>query len=173
VSFFRCCLHQQQDNLVTSYTKLASQDIPKMTANESDNIIKEVKSVSGELTRYSEEAQLDSFLSYYDNSPAFLHVSSDGKMRNYEEFKKICSDYYTSLNQQKVFTIKEKFNVIDTSHVIVGWTGNIMAEFKNGDTMIMNNYSITNVFKMIGAKWKIIHSHESSLPPEINKSKAE
>jgi len=26
---------------------------------------------------------------------------------------------------------------------------------------------------MIGAKWKIIHSHESSLPPEINKSKAE
>lgn len=173
MSFFRCRLHQQPDNLVTSYTKIASQDIPKMTANESDNIIKEVRTASDELTKYSEEAQLNSFLSYYDNSPAFLHVSSDGKMRNYEEFKNVCGDYYTSLKQQKVLTIKEKFNVIDTSLVIAGWTGNITAEFKNGDTMIMNNYSITNVFKIIEGKWKIIHSHESSLPPEINKSKAE
>jgi SnoaL-like domain len=142
-----------------------------MNANESDHIIKEVKKVFDKITKYSEEAQLDSFLSCYDNSPTFLHFSGDGKMRNYEELKKICGEYYTSLKQQKLSTITEKFNVIDTKLVIVGWTGNILAQFKNGDTTIMNNYAVTNVFKKIDGKWRVIHSHESSLPPEIQKSK--
>jgi len=142
-----------------------------MTANESEHIIKEVKTVFDELSKYSEEAQLNPFLSCYDNSPVFLHFSGDGKMRNYEEFKKICGEYYTTLKQQKLSTITEKFNVIDTNLVIVGWTGNIIAQFKNGDIMNMNNYSVTNVFKKVDGGWKIIHSHESSLPPEIKKSK--
>jgi len=142
-----------------------------MTARESDNIIKEVKTAFDELVKYSEQAQLNLFLSYYHNSPAFLHFSSDGKMRNYEEFKKICSEYYISINQQKLSTIAEKFNVVDTNLVIVGWTGNIIAHFKNGDTMIMNDYSVTNVFKRMEGGWRIAHSHESSLPPEIIKSK--
>src|SRR6266496_3041801 len=134
-----------------------------MTEAES-HILKEVKTVFDKMTRYSEEAQLDSFLSCYHNSPGFLHFSGDGKMRNYEELKKICTEYYTTLKQQKLSTITEKFNVIDTNLVIVGWTGNIIAQFGNGDTMMMNNYSVTNVFKKIDDKWKIIHSHESSLP---------
>lgn len=144
----------------------------KMSEAESDHIIKEVKNVFDEITKYSERAQLDSFLICYDNSTTFLHFSADGKMRNYEELKKICSEYYTSLKQQKLSTITEKFNVINTNLVIVSWTGNIIAEFKNGDRMIMNNYSVTSVFKKIDGKWKIIHSHESSLPPEIRKSKS-
>jgi len=143
-----------------------------MTANESGNIIKVVKNLSDELAKYSEKAQVDSFLSYYDNSPTFLHISGDGKMRNYEEFKRICSEYYASLKQQKLIAITEKFNVVETDLVITGWTGNITAQFKNGDLMILNNYSITNVFKTIDGKWKIIHSHESYLPPEIERSKS-
>jgi hypothetical protein len=51
----------------------------------------------------------------------------------------------------------------------MGWTGNIVAQFKNGDVMTMNNYAITGVYKKSDAKWKIIHTHESSLPPEIIK----
>ena len=138
-----------------------------MAKIESADIIKEVKSVFDTFGKYSEEAQLDSILSCYDDSADFIHFSADGKMRNYEELKKICTEYYISLKQQKLSTITEKYNVIDTNHVIAGWTGNIIAQFKNGDGMNMNNYSITNVFKKIEGKWKIIHSHESSLPPEI------
>jgi ketosteroid isomerase-like protein len=140
-----------------------------MTEAERGYIIKDIKSVSDKITQYSEGAQLDSFLSCYDNSPAFLHFSSDGKMRNYAEFKKICTEYYNSLKEQKVVTIREQFLVIDTSLVIVGWSGDIIAQFSNGDTLKMNNYSITSVFKKIDRKWKVIHSHESALPPEIIK----
>ncbi len=140
-----------------------------MTKAESDHIIKEVKGVFDKMAKYSEEAQSDSFLSYYDNAPTFLHFSGDGKMRNYAAFKKICGEYYTSLKQQKLSTITEKFSVIDTNLVIAGWTGNIVAQFKNGDTMIMNNYSVTYVFNNIDGNWKIIHAHESALPPEIIK----
>lgn len=144
-----------------------------MTEAESDYIVKDIKSIYEKITEYSEKSQVDSFLSYYNNSSTFLHFSSDGKMRNYEEFKKICTEYYNALKEQKITTIQKKIHVIDTHLAVVGWTGNIIALFKNGDTMRMNNYSVTSVFKKIDGKWKIIHSHESSLPPEIIKKDKE
>jgi hypothetical protein len=140
-----------------------------MNKADSDQIEKELRFVSDKMAKYSEEAQLDSFLNYYDSSDTFLHFSIDGTMSNYEEFKNICTEYYTSLKQQKISTVNEKFNIIDANYVISGWRGNIIAKLKNGETMIMNNYSITNVFKKLDGKWKIIHSHESALPPEIIK----
>jgi ketosteroid isomerase-like protein len=142
-----------------------------MTEAGSEQIIKEVKNIVEKMTGYSQKAQLDSFLSCYAHYPGFLHFSSDGKMRNYEEFKKICTGYYSSLKEQDVVTTREKFHVLDINLVISGWTGNIIARLKNGDTMNMYNYSITNVFKKIDGKWKVIHSHESALPPEIIKKK--
>lgn len=119
------------------------------------------------MTGYSEQAQLNSFLDYYLNSSSFLHISADGKMRNYDEYKLVCTQYYTSLAHQEIATISEKINVIDKNIAVTGWTGNITAQFKNGDTMIMKNYSVSNVFNKIDGNWKIIQSHESSLPPEI------
>ena len=141
-----------------------------MTGTESDHIVKDVKSLFYKMTKFSERAQLDSYMGCYHNSPTFLHFSSDGKMRNHEEFKKVCAEYYNALKEQKILTIQEKVNVIDRDLVVLAWTGNIAAQFKNGDTMKMNNYSITNVFKKIDDQWKIIHSHESALPPEISKN---
>ena len=64
---------------------------------------------------------------------------------------------------------KGKTHVIDPNFVVLGWTGNIVAQFRNGDIMNMNNYSITSLFKKIDNKWKVIHSHESVLPPDIIK----
>jgi ketosteroid isomerase-like protein len=140
-----------------------------MTEAELHDIVKNVKGIFDKMSEYSERAQSDLFLSCYDNSPTFLHFSSDGKMRNYEEFKKICTEYYTTLKEQKIITTQEKIHMIDTNLVVLGWTGNIVAQFKNGDIMKMNNYSITSVFKKVDNKWKVIHSHESALPPEIIK----
>ena len=142
----------------------------KMKKVDTIQVAKDVKNALDRLTRYSEEAQLDLFLNGYDKSPSFLHFSSDGKMRNYDELKEICTGYYSALKEQKISTLMEKMNVVDEDLAIAGWTGNIIAQFKNGDSMIMNNYSITNVLKKIDGEWKIIHSHESALPPEIIKS---
>jgi ketosteroid isomerase-like protein len=140
-----------------------------VTETEIQDIEKNVKSVFDKMTEYSEDAELDLFLSCYDNSPTFLHFSSDGKMRNYQEFKKICIEYYDALKEQEIQTILEKIQVIDTNLAVVSWTGNIIARFKSGDIMKMNHYSISSMFKKIDSNWKIIHSHESSLPPEFIK----
>ena len=140
-----------------------------MTAAECVQIIAEVKTVFSKITEYSQKAQVDSFLSCYADSPDFLQISADGKVNNYEELKKACTEYYGSLKEQNSITLEEKFQVLDTNLVIMAWRGNIIAEFKNGDEMKMNNYSITSVFKKINGKWKVIHDHESALPPEIIK----
>jgi len=141
----------------------------KMTETETHDIVKNVKDIFDKMTEYSEGAQSDLFLSHYDNSPTFLHFSGDGKMRNYEEFKKACTEYYKGLKEQKIMTIREKIHVVDTNLAVLGWTGDIVAQLKSGDIMKMNNYSISSVFKKIDNKWKVIHSHESSLPAEIIK----
>jgi len=140
-----------------------------MTETQIQDIVKDIKRVFDKMAEYSERAQSEIFLSYYDNSPTFLHFSGDGKMRNYDEFKKTCTEYYDALKKQKITTIQEKIHVLDKNLVVIGWTGNIVAEFKGGDIMKMNNYSITNVFKKVHNRWMVIHSHESSSPPEIIK----
>ena len=142
------------------------QNAVNMSEAESQSIIREVKGISDKIIKYSEEANVDSLLSFYNNSSRFLSISSDGKMRNYDEFKKLCTEYYSGLDRQKVSTISEKFNVIDANTVIVVWEGNITAHFKNGDTWKMNNYTVTIVIRKMGGVWKIIHNHESALPPE-------
>lgn len=141
----------------------------KMTAIETAEISKDVNQAYSSISSYSQRAKLDSFLSYYANIPGFVMISSDGVMRNYEEFKNICSQYYKGLQMQTVKTTKENLQIIDSNLVLVAWTGDIIATMKNGDIMKMPNYSITSVFKKIDGKWKVIHDHESSLPPEIIK----
>ena len=141
-----------------------------MTESETSSIIHAVKAVLERMTAYSEKAQLDLLLSCYDNTPTFLHFSGDGQMRNYDELKRVCSEYYSGLKEQKVITSDLKIHVVDTNLVVLSWSGNIVAQFRNGDIMKMNNYAITYVFKKNDDKWKVIHVHESSLPPEILKN---
>ena len=141
----------------------------KVSEKNNSQIINEVKVNQEKLTEYSEKAQLDSFLSFYENSKLFTHISMDGKMRNYDEYKNICNEYYNALEHQNILTTIEKFRVIDNNLVILSWTGDITAWFKNGDTMKMKDYSITSLFERKDNKWKIIHSHESALPPQIIK----
>ncbi len=37
--------------------------------------------------------------------------------------------------------------------------------------MKMKNYAVTSIFGKLNNEWKVIHSHESALPPEIVKKK--
>jgi predicted transposase YbfD/YdcC len=149
------------------------EDNMKITEDKITQIKKEIKTIANKITEHSEKAQLDSFLSYYENSKGFTHISMDGKIRNYNEFRKICTEYYSQLKSQEVKTIQEQFQVINQTLVIASWNGDIVAQFKNNDVMNMKNYSITYIYEKIDDNWKIIHSHESSLPPEIIKSKSQ
>ncbi|MDP4261695.1 MAG: nuclear transport factor 2 family protein [Bacteroidota bacterium] len=133
-------------------------------------IIAEVKKIPDAILHYAKIARADSLLQCYADSDEFLAVSSDGKMRNYDEFKKLNTEYYGLLKEQELSTTREAFHVIDANLVILGWTGNITAFFRNGDTMTMKEYSVTTIFRKIDNIWKVIHSHESCLPVEIKKA---
>ena len=140
-----------------------------MNNAESGNIMKDVNECYDKLTEHASKAQLEPFLSYYHDSPDFLSFSADGKLSNYDQFKKACSDYYNAIREQLIVTAQKQVHVVEKDIVIVGWTGDIIATFKNGDIVKMKNYSITSVFKKINNKWKVIHDHESAPPAEIVK----
>jgi ketosteroid isomerase-like protein len=88
-------------------------------------------------------------------------------MRNYQDFEKICREYYGKLKEQRLTTAQEIFHVLDGNTVVVCWSGDIDAFFKNGDSWKMPDYTVTYIFRKIKKEWKIIHSHESALPPRI------
>jgi ketosteroid isomerase-like protein len=136
-----------------------------------DQILDEIRLLAKDMTHYSETAQSDAFLQCYAETPDFLAISADGIIRNYRDFKEICKTYYSSLKEQKLSTTDELIRVFDDFIAVLCWSGNIDAYFKNGDVMKMQHYTATYLFKKIGDKWKIIHSHESTLPPELIKSK--
>ena len=137
---------------------------------DQDRIVYEVRHLFEYVTHYSETAQVGSFLYCYSETPDFLAVSGDGVIRNYEGFKKISENYYESLRTQKLSTTHETYRVLDERTVLLCWSGNIDAYFKNGDVWKMQNYTLTFIVKKASGEWKIIHSHESSLPHEIIKS---
>jgi ketosteroid isomerase-like protein len=138
---------------------------------DTNRILNEVRPLAHDLVRYSETAQLDSFLRRYAETPDFLAVSADGIIRNSKDFRKIAKNYYDSLKEQKITTTREIFHVLDDITVVLCWSGNIDAFFKNGDMMKMPNYAVTFLYKKINGEWKVIHSHESAIPPQIIKSK--
>ena len=115
--------------------------------------------------------RLDAYLGSYAETPDFLAISADGVIRNYPRFAEICKQYYNSLKEQKLATTHETFQVLDDFTVLLCWSGNIDAYFKNGDIMKMQNYTVTYLFRKIGGRWKIIYAHESALPPEVVKAK--
>ena len=55
------------------------------------------------------------FITCYADIPEFLAVSGDGVVRNHEELKKICKDYYGNLKEQKLTTVREYYLVLDGS----------------------------------------------------------
>jgi len=138
-----------------------------MIQDKSEKILGVVNAMFSELTHSSEQADTESFLSFYEDYPDFIHIAGDGTMRDFAGFKKICSEYYDSLKEQEISILTNKTNILDADLVISGWTVNILARFRNGDIMKMNNYSISYLLKKFSGKWKIIHCHESSPPPEI------
>ncbi|HMH32350.1 MAG TPA: nuclear transport factor 2 family protein [Puia sp.] len=141
----------------------------KTAGLDSNEIIEEVKKASHAITHYAAKADFDSLLACYADIPDFLAISNDGVARKFPEYKAICKSFYSAANGQELTTIQERFHVVDKNLVILTWTGNINALFKNGETWIMKNYTVTSVFQKIGDKWKVIHVHESSLPPEVKK----
>jgi ketosteroid isomerase-like protein len=140
-----------------------------LTAMNNTEIIQEVRQAAGLLTGYSAKSQIDSFLSCYSDSRDFRAFSADGMVRNFDEFSKIAREYYDSVSKQDISTTREDYAVVDSDLVIYSWLGNIDAHFKNGNLMKMKNYGVSFVYKKLPNGWKVIHSHESSLPPEIIK----
>jgi predicted PilT family ATPase len=137
---------------------------------DTNRVLNELRPIVEEFIHYSETAQVDLFVRGYAETPDFLAVSADGIIRNYAELKKICKDYYESLREQKITTTHQIFHVLDEITVLLCWSGDIDAFFKNGDVMKMRNYTVTSLYKKMSGEWKVIHSHESSLPPQLIKS---
>jgi ketosteroid isomerase-like protein len=134
-----------------------------------DKIVDEIKIAYDRLTGHSAQADVGQFLRYYQDCPEFTHVSGEGRMSSHAEFERLCSAYYNALERQSIDTLQQRIDVLDAHIAVVAWTGNIRAALKNGDVILMTNYSVTSVFRKIDNAWKIIHAHESCPPPCVVK----
>jgi ketosteroid isomerase-like protein len=132
-----------------------------------DKIKNEVRAARALIAQGASRADLEAFLDGYEWGPEFFAIGGDGLIRDEAAFRAACTGYYISLEHQDEVTLREEVLVVSDDLAILSWQGDIKAFFKNGDQMNLKNYGISLVFRRKGGRWKVIHSHESSLPPEI------
>jgi ketosteroid isomerase-like protein len=150
--FFVClgCVGSNQD-------RLSSQD--------QERIKQEVTQAFQIILQNSERADLDAALRLYSDTPDFVGIFGDGTMNDYKAFEKANREYFDKVSKQQITMLKDKIIILSEDAAIYAWQGKCLVSLKSGRTMSMNPFAATLVFRRIGNEWKVVYSHESSLPP--------
>ena len=65
----------------------------------------------------------------------------------------------------KLTTFKEEIRVLNRDMAIFALAYGAEATLKTGERDIVENAGATFVFNKVNDEWKVVHYHESSLPP--------
>lgn len=94
-----------------------------MTEAENYDIVKNVKDIFDKMTEYSEGAQSDLFLSFYDNSPTFFILVMMAKLTANSYYGIQIAKFELNINYDSHRIISTSFNCrhLRRSRTITGW----------------------------------------------------
>jgi ketosteroid isomerase-like protein len=136
----------------------------QMTEQEKQTITKGVKEAVDVIVKNSEQGNLEASLAPYWNSPDFIAFNSDGTMWDFDAFRKADVEYFAMMTSQKITTLQDAVRILSRDVVIYAWRLRFDMTLKYGRMMSMGPAGLTLVFKRMNNEWKVVYSHESSLP---------
>jgi hypothetical protein len=137
-----------------------------LTDADKDAIIKEIRPVLNQIIENSEKGELVKALEPYLNSPEFIGISN-GQVFDFKGMEEGNKQYFDAMTSQKFTEKLLKYSFIDKDNVMVTWGGSANSELKDGQKFSIDPYSASLLFKKLGATWKVIYSHESSVMTPI------
>ena len=136
-----------------------------MTAQEQEVAKKEIRAIVDQILQNANKMDAEALLQSYSNSPDFLLLNTDGTMVDFQGAKNGTIEIMKGLSSLKYTTIKDEFRFLPDNLVICAWLGKCEMTLKTGENMKNDIFGVTLVFSKIDNQWKVIYSHESSLPP--------
>jgi ketosteroid isomerase-like protein len=98
-------------------------------------------------------------------NPDLSLVGTSGIL-NYPDFRKLAIQFFPKIEKQTFVTRTEKYAVIDPACFIYTWYGKNGVSFKNGESVVYDDYLISMVFRKISGEWKMVYDHESFKYPQ-------
>jgi hypothetical protein len=97
--------------------------------------------------------------------PDLSMVGASGVL-GYSDLRKLIDQFFPKIEKQTFDTKTEKYAVIDPACFIYTWYGKNGVYFKNGGSIIYDDYLISMVFRKINGEWKMVYDHESLKYPQ-------
>jgi hypothetical protein len=133
---------------------------------QKEKIKGEVKEVVNTIFKGCEEANFEMATEPWLDSPDLIFIYN-GNTFGYKEFVDAMKPLFSTLTNQKVTIINEKYAFIDKSTVIYTTNCKFLENYKDGHATLSDPMAMQFIFKKINSKWKAINAVESSVRQDI------
>ena len=151
--------------LVLSQSWIADRPEADETAVRQD-----VDQAMKDFTAAVERLDLAGALKFRADVPEFSYADTDGKLYDYAAAKNIMTETFAGCATLKTFKQRQEISMLGPDAALVDWNGAIEFTQKDGTVLRVDPYTIAFLFKRLNGSWKIVHQHESALPPQPVKS---
>jgi hypothetical protein len=133
---------------------------------QKEKIKGEVKEVVNTIFKGCEEANFEMATEPWLDSPDLIFIYN-GNTFGYKEFVNAMKPLFSTLINQKVTIINEKYAFIDKSTVIYTTNCKFLENYKDGHATLSDPMAMQFIFKKINSKWKAIYAVESSVRQDV------
>lgn len=128
-------------------------------------IKQELKAAVDTLIRGCETLDMDLAFRVFLDAPDFRMIGMDGTLCDYRTYVDNNINYLSACSGFKLTTLNEEIKILDSDTAVFAWEYQAEAVLKTGDRDLIEKAGATFVFSKIGGEWKVVHYHESTLPP--------
>ena len=129
---------------------------------QKEKIKGEVKEVVNIFFKGCEEVNFDMALETFLDSPDLLYVYN-GMSFGYKDCVDVFKPIFGTQINQKVTIIDEKYAILDISTVMYTANCKLLANYKDGHSVLEDPAVMMFTLKKINSKWKIVYAVESSV----------
>ncbi|GAB4019943.1 YybH family protein [Spirosoma koreense] len=126
---------------------------------------KEIDTLTKEFFKNVEKLDIETCMSFFEDSPDFLSINPDGTVGDYGSLKKLNADGFSQMASFKLTPKKEAIRILSDSQVLYAFNHSQDATLKNGQKLHYENVSGTMLFTKINGAWKATFYQESASPP--------
>lgn len=140
-------------------------DVPVMTAGKKQAIEQEISGLVKAFFQQVEKLDIETCMTYFENTPDFQAVNPDGTLGDYDALKKLNADGFSQMKTLSVVPQKEVIRVLTDSLVLYTFSMEQDATLKTGQKIKFEHVAGTMLFTRINGAWKATFYHESAAPP--------
>jgi hypothetical protein len=139
---------------------------------QKEKIKDEVKEVVNTIFKGAEEANADMIIGIYLDSPDFV-FTYNGNTFSYKQCADMAKSAFSTLRNQKITVVDEKYAVLDNSTVMVTVNNKCLMNYKDGHSVLQDPWISQMLFKKIDNKWKVISGSESGIEQSVKNAETQ